>query len=301
MASLSHPPSLTLTPFLRKTKTLLITPRISCKATNHNDQNFPNPKIDRRDVLIGLTGLYGSSTLSQSPHFALAAPIETPNISKCGPPDLPPGADATNCCPPPATTILDFQPPPPSKLRVRPAAHLADRNYIEKYKKAVELMKALPEDDPRSFTQQANVHCAYCNGAYDQVGFPVEVQVHNSWLFFPFHRFYLYFHEKILGELIGDTSFALPFWNYDAPDGMKMPGMYAEEKSSLYDELRNENHLPPRLVDLDFGGIDPNIGDDAQIKSNLSIMYRQMVSGSRTPSLFFGSAYVAGDEPSPGI
>ncbi|KAA0056968.1 polyphenol oxidase [Cucumis melo var. makuwa] len=301
MAFLSHPPSLTLTPFLHKTKTISITSRISCKASNHNDQNTSNPKIDRRDILIGLTGLYGSSTLSQSPHFALAAPIQTPNISKCGPPDLPPGADPTNCCPPPATTILDFQPPPPTKLRVRPAAHLADQNYIEKYKKAIELMKALPEDDPRSFTQQANVHCAYCNGAYDQIGFPVEVQVHNSWLFFPFHRFYLYFHEKILGELIGDSSFALPFWNYDAPGGMKMPRMYAEEKSSLYDELRNENHLPPRLVDLDFGGVDdPNIGDDAQIRSNLSIMYRQMVSGSRTPSLFFGSAYVEGDEPSPG-
>nr|APO14262.1 polyphenol oxidase 3 [Luffa aegyptiaca] len=282
-------------PNLRRTKYFSSkAPRILCSASN-GGQNH----IDRRDILIGLGGLYGASTLSQG-SLAFAAPVQTPNISKCGQPDLPPGADPINCCPPPTTAVVDFRPQAPGKLRVRPAAHLADQNYVEKYKRAVELMKALPDDDPRSFKQQANVHCAYCNGAYDQVGFPVEVQVHNSWLFFPFHRYYLHFHEKILGELIGDPSFALPFWNYDAPGGMKMPAMYADEKSSLYDELRNRNHLPPTLVDLDFGGVDPTIGDEAQIRSNLSIMYRQMVSNSRTPSLFFGNAYLAGDEPSPG-
>ncbi|XP_023001713.1 polyphenol oxidase, chloroplastic-like [Cucurbita maxima] len=268
--------------------------RVLCSAANG--------KIDRRDVLIGIGagGIYGASAFTKDSTFALAAPVQTPNISKCGPPDLPPGSDPTNCCPPPSPSIVDFRPPAPGKLRVRPAAHLADQSYIDKYKRAVELMKGLPGDDPRSFMQQANVHCAYCNGGYDQVGFPVEVQVHNSWLFFPFHRYYLYFYEKILGELIGDPTFALPFWNYDAPGGMRMPAMYADHNSSLYDQLRNQNHLPPTLMDLDFDGVDSNIGDNAQIRSNLRIMYRQMVSNSRTPKLFFGSAYVAGDEPSPG-
>ncbi|XP_022927080.1 polyphenol oxidase, chloroplastic-like [Cucurbita moschata] len=293
MASLS-PPALSTTTFrpsssLRTSKYLPNNAaRILCSAADGN--------IDRRDVLIGIGagGLYGASA------FALGAPVQTPNISKCGPPDLPPDADPTNCCPPPSPSIVDFRPPAPGKLRVRPAAHLVDQSYIDKYKRAVELMKGLPEDDPRSFMQQANVHCAYCNGGYDQVGFPVEVQVHNSWLFFPFHRYYLYFYEKILGELIGDPTLALPFWNYDAPGGMRMPAMYADHNSSLYDQLRNQNHLPPTLIDLDFDGVDPTIGDDALIKSNLRIMYRQMVSNSVTPKLFFGSAYVAGDEPSPG-
>ncbi|XP_022927081.1 polyphenol oxidase, chloroplastic-like [Cucurbita moschata] len=299
MASLP-PPALSTAAFrpsssLRTSKYLPINAaRILCSAADG--------KIDRRDVLIGIGagGLYGASSFTKDSTFALAAPVQTPNISKCGPPDLPPGADPTNCCPPPTTSIIDFLPPAPGKLRVRPAAHLADQSYIDKYKRAVELMKGLPEDDPRSFMQQANVHCAYCNGGYDQVGFPVEVQVHNSWLFFPFHRYYLYFYEKILGELIGDPTFALPFWNYDAPGGMKMPAMYADQNSSLYDQLRNQNHLPPTFIDLDFDGVDSNIGDNAQIRSNLRIMYRQMVSNSRTPKLFFGSAYVAGDEPSPG-
>ncbi|MFS7947023.1 putative catechol oxidase [Helianthus anomalus] len=43
-------------------------------------------------------------------------------------------------------------------------------------------------------------------------GFPdIEIQIHNSWLFFPFHRWYLYFYERILGKLINDPTFALPF------------------------------------------------------------------------------------------
>ncbi|KAL0362571.1 UNVERIFIED_CONTAM: Polyphenol oxidase I, chloroplastic [Sesamum calycinum] len=61
-----------------------------------------------------------------------------------------------NCCPPLSQKIIDYKLPPITKMRFRPAAHLASQEYIAKYEKAVELMKALPEDDPRSFMQQAN-------------------------------------------------------------------------------------------------------------------------------------------------
>lgn len=188
-------------------------------------------------------------------------------------------------------------------MRVRPAAHLADDAYIAKYSKAIELMKALPADDPRSFMNQANVHCAYCDGAYDQVGFPnLDLQIHNSWLFFPFHRYYLYFYEKILGKLIDDPTFALPFWNWDSPPGMQMPPMFAKPNSPLYDKLRNANHQPPTLLDLDYNETDDDqtTTKKDQISSNLTIMYRQMVSNGKTSKLFLGSPYRAGDEPEPG-
>nr|QVN30069.1 polyphenol oxidase-2-like protein [Juglans regia] len=282
---------------------------LSCRATN-NDQNFTSSskdgkpsqgKFERRDVLIGLGGLYGVAGLYNDP-FALAAPVSAPDITKCGKADFPAGAKPTNCCPPPSTKIIDFKlPTKNSPLRVRPAAHLADKEYIAKYNKAIELMKALPADDPRNFTQQANVHCAYCDGAYEQVGFPnLDLQVHNSWLFFPFHRYYLYFYEKILGKLIGDPTFALPFWNWDAPAGMQLPAMYANPKSSLYDALRNANHQPPTLMDLDYNGTDEETTSQDQLSANLSIMYRQMVSNGKNAKLFLGSAYRAGDEPDPG-
>ena len=66
--------------------------------------------------------------------------------------------------------------------------------------------------------QQADVHCAFCNGAYYSAQAPGSLffpQVHFSYLFFPWHRYYLYFHESILGSLIDDPAFALPYWNWD--------------------------------------------------------------------------------------
>ena len=98
-----------------------------------------------------------------------------------------------NCWPPycPTTEIVDFKPPPASlPLRVRRPAHLLvnDRAYLDKYEKAVARMKALPDDDPRSFSEQWRAR-AYCEGAYPQAGIPDrEIQIHSCWLFFPWHR-----------------------------------------------------------------------------------------------------------------
>ncbi|CAJ2648689.1 unnamed protein product [Trifolium pratense] len=281
--------------------------KITCSDNNSN-QNNPNEEQEqpnivghRRNVLIGLGGLYG--TFATNP-FALASPISPPDLSTCGPPDLPLGASPNdiNCCPPNSTKIIDFKIPSSNQpLRVRQAAHLVNEEYLAKYKKAIELMKALPPNDPRSFTQQANIHCAYCDGAYSQVGFPnLDLQVHNSWLFFPFHRWYLYFYERILGSLINDPTFALPFWNYDAPDGMQFPLIYTDSTSPLYDELRDANHQPPTIIDLNYDGVDDNDDGNDRISTNLTIVYRQVVSSGKTSRLFLGSPYRAGDEPDPG-
>lgn len=288
---------------LRKPNHCFARRSVSCKATNgdQNDNQSPLSKVDRRNVLLGLGGLYGMAGLGSDP-FAFAEPV-APDLSNCNAAELPGGAKPTNCCPPSFTEIIDFKlPPPTNKLRLRPAAHAVDNEYIAKYKKALDLMKALPESDPRSFTQQANVHCAYCNGAYHQVGFPnLDYQVHGSWLFFPFHRYYLYFFEKILGKLIDDPNFAMPFWNWDSPDGMQMPAIYADTKSPLYNQLRNANHQPPTLLDLDYNGRDIASSKQDQISSNLTIMYRQMVSNGKTPDLFFGSPFRAGDDDENGV
>ncbi|MCA2146139.1 tyrosinase family protein, partial [Citrobacter portucalensis] len=301
-----------LSPSSQKTSQLSIVrkrkPYSICKVTNGEQNSSPSSKegefsgnkFDRRDVLVGLGGLYGVANLTSDP-FALATPIQAPDLTKCGKADLPAGAKPTNCCPPPSTKITDFKLPTYNALRVRRAAHLVDDKYVAKYERAIQLMKELPADDPRSFTQQANVHCAYCDGAYHQVGFPeLDLQVHNSWLFFPFHRYYLYFYEKILGKLIDDPSFTLPFWNWDSPDGMKMPSIYANPRSSLYNKLRDAKHQPPKLIDLDYNLTDETTTKKDQIDSNLKIMYRQMVSNGKTAKLFMGSAYRAGDESDPG-
>lgn len=275
--------------------------KVSCKGQNgeQNPNQSRGGKFDRRDVLLGLGGLYGATSLVSDP-LAFAAPISAPDLTKCGAADFPQGVAQINCCPPPSTKILDFKPPAVNAMRVRPAAHLVNKDYVDKFNKAIELMKALPDSDPRSFRQQANIHCAYCDGAYDQVGFPdLELQVHDSWLFFPFHRHYLYFFEKILGKLIDDPNFAMPFWNWDTSAGMPMPSIYAVKSSPLYDAIRNARHQPPSLVDLDFSGQD-NASNNQRIQTNLTVMYRTMVSGATTSRLFLGNPYRAGQPPNPG-
>lgn len=283
---------------------------LSRNATNSDQNPSPDPiiretslgNLDRRNVLLGLGGLYSAANFG-SDALTLAAPIVTPDPTKCGAANFPAGATPTDCCPP-LQKVIDFKlPPPPKVMRVRPAAQFASADYIAKYEKATAHMKALPKDDPRNFTQQANIHCAYCDSAYEQVGFPdLKIDVHFSWIFFPFHRWYLYFYEKILGKLIDDPTFALPFWNWDSSaGGMLIPSMFTNSNSPLYDSLRDSPHQPPTLIDLNYSGTDSGIVGDQLIKNNLSIMYRQMVSGSKTPLLFHGSPYRAGGEQDPGM
>src|SRR5258708_1213414 len=66
-------------------------------------------------------------------------------------------------------------------------------------------------NDPRGWRQQANVHCYYCSGGYDTIG----TEIHGNWSFLPWHRCYLYMHERILGALIGYPDFRLPYWDCD--------------------------------------------------------------------------------------
>jgi polyphenol oxidase len=171
---------------------------LSCKATGDR-------VVDRRDVLLGgaaaVAGLAAHHRGS-----ALATPIQLPDLRNCHPvhnPDTP-DHELIDCCPPfsTATEIIDFKlPSAGSPLRVRRAAHHMDgTEYLEKYKQAVKSMKLLPHDDPRSFEQQWRVHCAYCDGLYNQVGYSdLEIQIHNCWLFFPWHR---YIHAMPASSLV---------------------------------------------------------------------------------------------------
>ncbi|KAG8078185.1 hypothetical protein GUJ93_ZPchr0007g3114 [Zizania palustris] len=231
-------------------------------------------------------------------------PIVT-DILHCRKPALPPDVlPPYNCCPPmPASEPIDFRLPDPSEpLRTRRPAHVAGADYMAKYERAIALMKALPRSDPRSFYQQAKIHCAYCTGAYRQVGHPeLPVQIHFSWFFFPLHRAYIYFFERIAGKLLGDPEFGVPFWSWDVPEGMRFPVAFANASSPLYDPLRNPRHAPPKLVDLDFcWGREKNYTDEQQIQYNLRIMYNQMITNSPSASLFYGQPFRAGEDDKPG-
>ncbi|KMZ71804.1 Catechol oxidase [Zostera marina] len=166
---------------------------------------------------------------------------------------------------------------------------------MEKYRRATEIMKNLPITNPHCFVRQANIHCSYCTGAFKEENYDdMLLRIHRSRLFFPFHRAYLYFYERIVGKIMGDDSFAIPYWNWDVPEGMYMPDMFMNE--SLFHQKRETTHFPPRVTENDFHKSDKFLGPEKQIEANLALMYVQMVSGAKTPELFMGCPLKAGHD-----
>ena len=92
-------------------------------------------------MLFALGGLYGVSGLAAGDPFALTAPIAPPDFTEGGPADLPACAAPINCCLSVTKKIVDFKLlPKTDPMQIRPAAHLASKEYLVKYKKVVELM-----------------------------------------------------------------------------------------------------------------------------------------------------------------
>jgi tyrosinase len=93
---------------------------------------------------------------------------------------------------------------------------------IQTYKAAVAAMKALPSTDNRSWTSQANIHFNSCT--------------HGNWFFLPWHRAYLLYFERICRKLTGDSTFALPYWNWTTHPAV--PDVFWDTTSPLFDSLR---------------------------------------------------------------
>lgn len=260
----------------------------------------------RRDVLLGLGGA-AAATTSNLGLIALAQTSQPPK--QCA--GVPITAEVLQCvsangfkCPGlyRPEDVVDFSalPRPRGPPRVRKAAHLLDEDYVEKFEEAIRRMKALPEDDPRCFNRQADIHKAYCDRHYKVVpvggGPEVEFDVHYSSIFAPWHRMYIHFFEDILGDLIGDPTFGLPYWNWDTPAGMTMPAIFDNAQSPLYNAKRDRKHVH-RLIDLNLGDkptSSSQCDDDllCRIDDNLAILYRQMAV--ETPKQFYGGKFCSG-------
>ncbi|KAJ8531630.1 hypothetical protein K7X08_034124 [Anisodus acutangulus] len=248
--------------------------KVNCKirnsTINHEDEgkHFTG-KLDRRNVLLGLGGLYGATNLigvANEP-LALGQPVPPPDLLTCSTTSLHDGSSVPfTCCPPfpkDLSNIPTYKLPNVSKVKIRPAAHNVTQEYMSKYSTAIQRMKELDKDDPLNFI------------------------------------WYLYF-ERILGSLIGDDTFGLPFWNYDSKVGMQMPSLYNIVNSPLYDPNRNQNHFPPNVIDLGFTTIDLNASREQKINNNLTMMYRQMLTNAPCPQLFFGNP-IRGEQPIRGM
>ncbi|HKU14247.1 MAG TPA: tyrosinase family protein [Steroidobacteraceae bacterium] len=152
--------------------------------------------LQRAALGTGIAGLLGGSALlAPSRAFAVCEPPGAPGTAKPW---------RSDCRP----------------IRPRRPASTLSAAEITKLKDAYQAMRALSTsdpNDPRGFTQQANVHCWYCGAG---------TQVHFSWQFFAWHRAELYFHERILGKLVNDPEFRLPYWDWDVATHRRLPGAY---------------------------------------------------------------------------
>lgn len=86
--------------------------------------------------------------------------------------------------------------------------------FFSKYADAIQMMHDLPDDDPRNWRRQAIIHADHC--------------VHGRRGFLEWHRLYITYFEQICGELIGDSSFALPYWNWTNNRGLLPEPFYGD-------------------------------------------------------------------------
>lgn len=119
----------------------------------------------------------------------------------------------------------------PTRRRLRTGSPEVDA-AIATYREAVHRMKQLSSadpGDPLGWTAQASIHGTSSGFQYCQ---------HGNYGFFPWHRAYLVYLERICQKLTGEKSFGLPYWNWNQDPAMH-PAFTADPSSPLYHTRSN--------------------------------------------------------------
>lgn len=109
--------------------------------------------------------------------------------------------------------------------------------HIPENRPSKEQMKTLDRTKRTSLVFQALLHTHYCP--------------HNNWWFFPWHRAYLYYFEKLLQDAVRDLNPSrlptIPYWNWtdDRPSDHPVPKIFRGTLSEnpLGNNRRHSNHL----------------------------------------------------------
>jgi hypothetical protein len=98
------------------------------------------------------------------------------------------------------------------------------------YGKAIKAMKLLDYHNPLSWDYQAAIH-----------GTPRPDSLtawntceHGTPYFWSWHRMYLYWFERIIRKMSGDSCWALPYWDYSSPSQRHLPAPFQDSTSDLY-------------------------------------------------------------------
>lgn len=163
--------------------------------------------------------------------------------------------DPENCTPPASPNPpVPFTPDTSQPVLPRKSAFDLTSSDIQLLQDAYGALRDLTQknpEDPRGWQQQANVHCWYCGGGQDGEAGP---EIHGSYRFFPWHRCYLYYHERILGKLVGNPNFRLPYWDWSDPSDRTLPPPYTnpnDASNPLFDQNRGASptdQIPAQYV-----------------------------------------------------
>ena len=220
-----------------------------------------NDNYTSRREFVKLLGL-GSTMLGVGGLGGIVLPQDV--SAQCDPPGNPgrPAALRRDC-----RTILPR----------RPASTLSSAE-VTRLRSAYQAMRDLSvsdPSDPRGFNHQANIHCWYCSEI------AASLHVHGNWRFFAFHRAYLYMHERILGKLINDMDFRLPYWDWDIASHRRIPSAYSTPGAAS-NPLWNSTRGMSATDELP----DEDVGDDAMEASMTAADFTEFggsASGSGIP------------------
>jgi tyrosinase len=131
---------------------------------------------------------------------------------------------------------------------------------IRKYARAVQIMRSIPAYDPSSWTFWWYIHAipisksAAIQQVFGEALSPAEDLAQKAWWtcqphqsgqnadnFLPWHRMHVYFFEKMIGVVLNDDTFTLPYWNYS-------PGLPSSQSGILPLAFRSPND--PLLASL---------------------------------------------------
>lgn len=103
---------------------------------------------------------------------------------------------------------------------------------LDKYRRAVTEMKNKQASDPLSWESWAQVHNNHCP--------------HTNWWFLPWHRAYIYYFEQVCQQVISDTTFRLPYWDWSANQTIPQP--FLDPNSKLFNNTRRSNTVAREAV-----------------------------------------------------
>lgn len=155
----------------------------------------------------------------------------------------------------------------------RNAFTMAENDPILKgYRKAITAMKALPTDNPCSWTYQAAIHGTTLTPALTAWNTcHIDPRFFWSW-----HRMYLYWFERIVRKHSGMYDWAIPYWDWANPSQRQLPPAFRVVGSALHDPSRNA------ALNNGTGSISTSLGT-AVSNANLLLDFYNAQSGINGP------------------